>query len=169
MESLTISSILGALILTFFAMEFMAWFMHKFVMHGFLWNLHEDHHVVTPGFFQKNDSFALMFAIPSFFLMLFGSLAGYDLKFWIGSGILVYGIAYTIVHEIFIHRRAHWFGNGKNWYSRALRKAHLDHHFTTGKEGARNFGMLIVHPKYYVAEIKKLRQKRSLSTAAKSS
>ena len=25
-------------------MEFMAWFTHKYVMHGFLWNLHFDHH-----------------------------------------------------------------------------------------------------------------------------
>ncbi|MES2862928.1 MAG: beta-carotene hydroxylase, partial [Bacteroidota bacterium] len=31
-------------ILTFFMMEFMAWFTHKYVMHGFLWNLHADHH-----------------------------------------------------------------------------------------------------------------------------
>ena len=29
---------------TFFIMEFMAWFSHKYIMHGFLWNLHEDHH-----------------------------------------------------------------------------------------------------------------------------
>jgi beta-carotene 3-hydroxylase len=37
--------------LTFLAMEFMAWFTHKFVMHGFLWYLHKDHHQVEPGFF----------------------------------------------------------------------------------------------------------------------
>ena len=29
---------------TFSTMEFMAWFTHKYVMHGFLWNLHRDHH-----------------------------------------------------------------------------------------------------------------------------
>ena len=23
----------------------MAWFSHKYIMHGFLWNLHKDHHV----------------------------------------------------------------------------------------------------------------------------
>ena len=26
-------------------MEFMAWFTHKYVMHGFLWDWHEDHHL----------------------------------------------------------------------------------------------------------------------------
>ena len=31
-------------ILTFSMMEFMAWFTHKYVMHGFLWKLHADHH-----------------------------------------------------------------------------------------------------------------------------
>ena len=29
---------------TFSLMEFMAWFTHKYVMHGILWNLHKDHH-----------------------------------------------------------------------------------------------------------------------------
>ena len=26
-------------------MEFVAWFAHKYIMHGFLWSLHKDHHV----------------------------------------------------------------------------------------------------------------------------
>jgi beta-carotene 3-hydroxylase len=34
---------------TFFFMEFVAWFTHKFVMHGFLWILHKDHHQTEPG------------------------------------------------------------------------------------------------------------------------
>ena len=53
------------ILITFFAMEFVAWFTHKFIMHGFLWNLHFDHHNTQPGFFQKNDAFFLIFAIPS--------------------------------------------------------------------------------------------------------
>jgi len=32
--------VLGA----FLFMEFVAWFTHKYVMHGFLWVLHKDHH-----------------------------------------------------------------------------------------------------------------------------
>jgi len=52
-------------IATFFFMEFMAWFTHKYVMHGFLWYLHRDHHQGKEGFFEKNDSFFLIFAVPS--------------------------------------------------------------------------------------------------------
>ena len=49
----------------FIGMEFIALASHKYVMHGFLWYLHEDHHVLTGKPLQKNDSFALIFAIPS--------------------------------------------------------------------------------------------------------
>ena len=27
-------------------MEFVAWATHKYLMHGLLWKLHQDHHVV---------------------------------------------------------------------------------------------------------------------------
>ncbi len=48
---------------TFFGMEAVAWCTHKFVMHGLLWNLHEDHHKKNPtSFFEKNDYFFLIFA-----------------------------------------------------------------------------------------------------------
>ena len=48
---------------TFLFMEFMAWFAHKFVMHGFLWYLHKDHHQVEPGFLKKTtpSSSSLLF------------------------------------------------------------------------------------------------------------
>ena len=44
-------------------MEFMAWFTHKYVMHGILWVWHEDHHQPhheKHGFFEKNDLFFLV-------------------------------------------------------------------------------------------------------------
>ena len=34
----------GIIIVTFFLMEGVAWAAHKYIMHGFLWHLHEDHH-----------------------------------------------------------------------------------------------------------------------------
>ena len=44
--------------LTFFMMEFMAWFTHKYVMHGFLWKLHADHHNKDhDSWFERNDFF----------------------------------------------------------------------------------------------------------------
>ncbi|MBS1654906.1 MAG: carotene hydroxylase, partial [Bacteroidetes bacterium] len=43
------------LIVTFIIMEAITWATHKWVMHGFLWYLHKDHHQVRPGVFEKND------------------------------------------------------------------------------------------------------------------
>ena len=47
---------------TFFFMEFMAWFTHKYVMHGFLWSLHKDHHKKDhDSWFERNDAFYALF------------------------------------------------------------------------------------------------------------
>ena len=44
-------------IVTVLVMEFVAWTAHKFLMHGWLWDWHEDHHKphTVNGFFEKND------------------------------------------------------------------------------------------------------------------
>jgi beta-carotene 3-hydroxylase len=130
-------------------MEFMSWFTHKYVMHGILWVLHEDHHKPHKGVFEKNDAFFLMFAIPSSLLMIFGSLNGIDFRFFIGLGILLYGIAYFLVHEVFIHQRLPWFKRTDNIYFRAIRKAHKVHHKHLDKQEGECFGMLYVPLKYF--------------------
>jgi beta-carotene 3-hydroxylase len=140
---------------TFFAMEFVAWFTHKYVMHGFLWNLHNDHHNKDASrFFEKNDSFFLIFAVPSFFLILFGTLNNMDFRFWIGLGIAVYGFAYFLVHEVFIHQRFSFLKNSDNTYLRAIRKAHKVHHKHLDKEDGECFGMLLVPFKYFKEAMK---------------
>ena len=59
-------------IVTFLFMEWFAWFLHKYVMHGPLWILHEDHHTPRPHRkWQLNDFFAFFFAVPSFLFILF--------------------------------------------------------------------------------------------------
>lgn len=143
---------------TFCFMEFMAWFTHKYVMHGFLWVLHKDHHQVEPGFLEKNDAFFLIFAIPSATLMIVGTLHGFDFKFYIGLGILLYGIAYFLVHDVFIHQRIKWFRNSDSVYMRGIRRAHKIHHKYLGKEDGKCFGMLVVPFKYY-AEARKASKK----------
>ncbi len=139
----------GIVIATFLFMEFVAWFTHKYVMHGFLWTLHQDHHVREEGFFEKNDSFFLLFAIPSLLLCFVGSASGFDYKFWIGIGILLYGIAYFLVHDIFIHQRFKIFRRTNSVYFRALRKAHKVHHKHLVAEDGECFGMLWVPLKYF--------------------
>ena len=133
---------------TFVGMEFVAWFTHKYVMHGFLWLLHRDHHQPEPGFFEKNDAFFLIFAIPSASLMMTGVMF-HDFRLYIGIGILCYGIAYFVVHDVIIHQRFKWLRNSTNWYVLAIRRAHKVHHKHTGKEDGENFGMLLVPMHYF--------------------
>lgn len=137
------------LIGTFFFMEFVAWFTHKYIMHGLLWNLHEDHHVPHKHFFEKNDSFFLIFAIPSWLLIMYGMMNGNDFRMWIGFGIALYGLAYFLVHDVFIHQRFKWFTRTDNAYLRGIRKAHKIHHKHLGKEDGECFGMLVVPWKYF--------------------
>jgi len=139
----------GIVIATFFFMEFMAWATHKFVMHGFLWVLHRDHHEPHSNIFERNDAFFLIFAIPSWLCIMFGMMHGNDFKLFIGIGIAVYGLAYFLVHEVFIHQRLNWFKRSDNRYLRAIRKAHKVHHKTLGKEHAESFGMLVVARKFF--------------------
>ena len=135
---------------TFFVMEFVAWSAHKYLMHGFLWNLHEDHHSHGEGqFFEKNDSFFLIFAVPSWLLIMFGVMGGWDFRVWIGFGIALYGLCYFLVHDVFIHQRFKWLRNTENVYFRAIRKAHKVHHKRLTKEDGECFGMLFVPLKYY--------------------
>lgn len=140
---------------TFFFMEFVAWFTHKYIMHGFLWVLHDDHHNRNiEKFFEKNDSFFLIFAIPSFILILLGTFNNLDYRFWIGIGIAAYGLAYFLVHDIFIHQRFNYFKNSDNVYLRAIRKAHKVHHKHLSKEDGECFGMLLVPMRYFWEAIK---------------
>ncbi|MEX2596644.1 MAG: beta-carotene hydroxylase [Salibacteraceae bacterium] len=143
--------ILNALltIATFFFMEFMAWFMHKYVMHGLGWYFHRDHHQSQPGFFEKNDVFFLIFALPSWLFIMFGMMGGNDWRVYVGLGIAFYGFAYFLVHDVFIHQRFSWFKRTDNVYFRAIRKAHKVHHKHLGKEDGECFGMLVVPYKYF--------------------
>ena len=133
----------------FLFMEFMAWFAHKFIMHGFLWILHKDHHVKEPGFFEKNDAFFLIFAIPSMLLFVFGSLNNFDFRVFLGLGILLYGACYFLVHDVLIHKLFKWFRKVNHPYLKAIQRAHYQHHSHLGKEKGECFGMLIVPRKYY--------------------
>lgn len=134
---------------TFFFMEFMAWFMHKYVMHGIMWKFHKDHHQKEPGFFEKNDVFFLIFAIPSWFCIMFGMIFQVYIPVWIGAGIAAYGFTYFLVHDVFIHQRFKWFKRSDLPYLKAIRKAHKVHHKHLGKEEGECFGMLVVPAKFY--------------------
>ena len=75
---LWILSLLGA----FSIMEFMAWFTHKYIMHGFLWYLHEDHHKKDhDSWFERNDTFFLFYAVVSMLFVLSWAKLGFSFVF----------------------------------------------------------------------------------------
>ena len=135
----------------FLFMEFTAWFTHKYIMHGFLWVLHKDHHLPNDKKWQRNDLFALIFAIPSIVLCILGSGGGLDYRFWAGLGIAVYGLIYFLLHDTLVHERTPLLKKVNNAYFRAVVAAHNDHH-----SGKKNFGFVLIFPwKYFRKENQK--------------
>ena len=136
---------------TFFLMECVAWFMHKFVMHGFAWKLHEDHHVKEnhKSILELNDSFFVFFAVLSILAFLTWTIFSSQVSLGIGIGISLYGATYFFVHDLFIHQRIKVLRNTKNKYFLALRRAHKIHHKKLDKHEGECFGMLWVPLKYF--------------------
>lgn len=138
---------------TFITMEFVAWAAHKYVMHGWLWTWHEDHHKPHSKegrFFEKNDLFFLVFAIPSASSYIIG--LNIDSLFWltfVGIGISIYGLVYFLIHDVYIHQRFRWFRQLDSKYSRAILRAHGAHHSIQEKDGCESFGLLVIDRKYF--------------------
>jgi beta-carotene 3-hydroxylase len=142
-------SIISIIIVTFLLMEAVAWLSHRYIMHGFLWSLHQDHHQQGSGVFEKNDFFFLIFAIPSWLSIMFGMYYKIDWLSAIGFGIFLYGVAYFFIHEVIIHQRFKWFTRSNNIYVRTIRWAHKMHHKHLDKHDGESFGMLFVAKKYW--------------------
>lgn len=141
---------------TFISMEAFTWFTHKYVMHGFLWFLHKDHHdKSSDGAFEKNDAFFVIFAIPTIALLYLGVYQDFSAFFYIGIGIFLYGMAYFFVHDIFVHQRIKIFNWTRSSYLLALRRAHKQHHKHIDKEKGECFGFLFVPLKYLKMYTKK--------------
>jgi beta-carotene 3-hydroxylase len=137
-------------LLTFVIMEFMAWATHKYIMHGFLWNLHADHHKKDhDSWFERNDAFFIFYAVVSIGCFVLWQKGILEIGNSIGLGILTYGLAYFIVHDIFIHQRFKMFRNSNNIYTKGIRRAHKMHHKHIGKGHGECFGMLFVPIKYF--------------------
>ncbi|HET9054499.1 MAG TPA: beta-carotene hydroxylase, partial [Cyclobacteriaceae bacterium] len=65
-------------IATFLLWECVAWFTHKYIMHGFLWTWHKSHHTVHHHAVEKNDLFAVVFSLPSIGLFYYFSRVDYN-------------------------------------------------------------------------------------------
>ena len=135
---------------TFLFMEFMAWFSHKYIMHGFLWHLHKDHHKKDHGsWFERNDLFFIFYAVVSMTLVILWGEYGFWAGLPMALGIFTYGMSYFIVHDIFIHQRFKILRTTNSKYAKGLRRAHKIHHKSIHKGGGECFGMLWVPIKYF--------------------
>jgi beta-carotene 3-hydroxylase len=125
------------------AWEGVAYLMHRYVMHGVGWFLHEDHHRTHGHRVQKNDAYALFFAFCSFLLIYFGLLRRIPPMWASGFGVALYGVGYVGFHDIMFHRRIRaLIIRPRRPYLRRIIAAHRVHHRTTTKEGATSFGFL---------------------------
>lgn len=133
------------IVAAFVAMEGVAYLTHRYVMHGWLWSLHESHHRPRAGRFEKNDLFAVFFTVPSIWLIWLG-VSGSPALLWTGLGMTAYGFAYFAFHDGIVHRRLPFHYRGKSRYMRRIIEAHWIHHAVATKEHAVSFGFLYAPP-----------------------
>jgi len=144
---MSLASGLLVLLATIAFMEGFAYAMHRWIMHGPLWALHESHHRPRQGWFERNDWFAFVFAIPSVLLIFMGTQLGYPPALaWIGYGVSVYGVIYFVFHDVIVHRRLKHGWRPKSEYMRRIVQAHRLHHAVETKDGTVSFGFLYAPP-----------------------
>lgn len=134
---------------SFVLMEVVSWFIHKYIMHGPLWRIHQTHHVHGKGFFELNDLFSLFFGSIAVVLLIIGLRKDLPYAVGAGIGISVYGLVYFLLHDVLIHRRIKALKNFRNSYLQGLAAAHRDHHRTRERDGAVVFGLLWVPFRYF--------------------
>jgi beta-carotene 3-hydroxylase len=120
----------------FVAMEAVSYATHRWVMHGFAVGWHRSHHAPPASRFERNDRFPLCFSAVG--VGLFAAARVVDWLWPIAVGVTAYGVAYVLVHDLFIHRRLPVPVIGGR-YVRWLRHAHQDHH----RGGGEPYGMLL--------------------------
>jgi beta-carotene 3-hydroxylase len=145
--------VLAALI----GMEFVAWYSHKYIMHGWGWSWHRDHHEPHDKALEKNDLFAVVFGLICTVMYIAGSL-WWEWLWWVAVGVTLYGVIYTLVHDGLVHQRYFRWVPRKG-YAKRLVQAHKLHHATIGKEGGVSFGFIFARdPAKLKAELKAQRE-----------
>ena len=144
-------------VLTVAVMEGVAYAAHRWIMHGPGWFLHESHHRPRTGNWELNDLYAVIFAVPSFVLLLGGVQLGWWPGFtWIGAGIAAYGAIYFGFHDWIVHGRLPGRFLPKSAYLKRIIQAHRLHHVVETKEGTVSFGFLVApSPEALKAELKR--------------
>lgn len=113
---------------------------HRWIMHGIGERLHRSHHRAMHGRFEANDAYPVMFAA----IVCLGMWVGFNQPAWsalvpVGVGVTLYGAAYALVHDVYIHGRLRWFGDREVPALQRLADAHRIHHLYNGAP----YGMLV--------------------------
>ena len=139
------SSLVGPLLFlsTIAVMEGVAYVAHRWIMHGPGWFLHASHHRPRHGMFEANDLYAVIFALPSFVLLLGGVQLGWGAAYaWVGAGIAAYGAIYFGFHDVIVHQRVPHRYVPRGRYMKRIVQAHRLHHAVEAKHGTLSFGFL---------------------------
>lgn len=128
------------IVVAFAAMEPVTAGTHRFVMHGIGIRLHRSHHRPGTRGLEANDAYPVMFAA----VVCVGLWIGFNAPRWsdlvpIGIGITLYGVAYALVHDVYIHGRVLLFGERRWSVLDRLADAHALHH----RFGGAPYGMLL--------------------------
>jgi beta-carotene 3-hydroxylase len=125
----------------FVAMEPVTAASHRWLMHGIGACLHRSHHRRVPSTrWEANDWFPVMFAS----IVMLAIWAGFN-RDGLGGlvpaavGVTVYGVAYALVHDVYIHNRLALLGDTRLDMLDRLAEAHHLHHLY----GEAPYGMLI--------------------------
>jgi beta-carotene 3-hydroxylase len=134
---------------TFLLWEGVAWFTHKYVMHGILWSWHKSHHTVHHHKLEKNDLFAVVFSLPSIGLFYYATQVSFNpYLLAVAVGIFAYGVFYFVFHDIIVHQRIKWRPSTRPQYLQRMIHAHYIHHSKHTRDGCEAFGFLYAPPKY---------------------
>ena len=131
---------IGIVVAMVLAMECFAWAAHRYVMHGWGWGWHRSHHEPREGWFEKNDLYAITFAVAVIGLFTVGMW--HPALWWAALGITVYGTIYAFVHDMLVHQRGGFRWVPKRGYFKRLLQAHRLHHAVEGRDGTVSHGFL---------------------------
>jgi beta-carotene 3-hydroxylase len=144
------------------AMEWVAWAAHKYIMHGWGWGWHRDHHEPHSNVLEKNDLFGVVGTVAALTMFTVGFYFSEPL-WWAAVGVTAYGVIYTFIHDGIVHQRFfRWVP--KRGYAKRLVQAHKLHHATASREGGVSFGFVLARdPAALKAELKaQLRSGRAI-------
>jgi beta-carotene 3-hydroxylase len=131
-------SVLVAMV-AFVVMEPVTYAAHRWVMHGVGERLHRSHHRPGSRGWEANDLYPIMFAAVVVSGMALGfNVNGLSDLVAMGVGITLYGTAYAVVHDVYIHRRLGGWRPPRNRAADHLAEAHRIHHLYNGEP----YGML---------------------------